>query len=309
MLKHLHLKILSLLLAILFWLAIVSLENAFYKVPQEIPVQVFNQSQELALSSQLGGVTLTVRAQDKLVLRGLAQGDFEAYVDLRNVGAGTSFLPVSVTSRNAQVNVVKVEPTEVEVTLEPVREKSVVVGTEISGRPAVGFSLDSAKLSKDSVVVKGAVSVVAKIGMIKAQVKLDGTERSSMIKTVEVKVFDKGGAPLEGLTFEPTDLSVSLTISEVQSSKQVGVKTNISGSVANVTIKKIEVTPAVVSLTGPREVLSGINFVETEALDVKDFGSGGEKEVELILPPGVKLADGQSNTVKVRVEVEKPQGQ
>ena len=139
MLRNIPLKILSLVLAVIFWFFVLSLENNFYKVPFEIPVQVFNISSELALSSPLPNVSITVSSQDSGALRKLSVEDFEAYVDVRAAGAGSHLLTVLVTSKNPQISVMRVDPDEMEIALEPVREKLVAVVLEIEGEPAAGF--------------------------------------------------------------------------------------------------------------------------------------------------------------------------
>ena len=65
MFKHLHIKIFSLLLAIVFWIFVVSLENNFVELPNAVPVEVFNLAPDLAIATKLGEVRLTVRSSDQ----------------------------------------------------------------------------------------------------------------------------------------------------------------------------------------------------------------------------------------------------
>lgn len=304
MLKNLHLKILSLILAMLFWVFVVSLENTFFELPDEIPLQVFNLAPELALSTKLPPVKLTVRASDPVALRRLSSADFEAYVDLRNIGAGQRQVPVLVTSKNAQVNVVKSDPAELALTIEPVRQKLVNLLPEVKGQPAKSFRVDFVKLSNEAVAVKGAASILAKISSAKAIIQLDGTETENATKKAKITIYDAAGIALDELKIdEDKDVSALLAIVEVLNSKQLGVKAMITGSAVNGVVKRIEVSPAVVSVKGSREALSKLEILETEPIDISKVDASFEKRVRLVLPVGVALEEGEKAEAVVKVEI------
>ncbi|MEK7523730.1 MAG: CdaR family protein [Patescibacteria group bacterium] len=305
MFKNLHLKFIALFFATIFWIFVVSLENTFFRLPQEVNVQVFNQTPELALARPLGSVKLTLRTQDAIIVPSLSPNDFEAYVDLRNVGAGIHRLTILVTSKNPQVSVVRAEPPEIEVELEPVKEKSVNVTPEVTGMPAGGFKIDSVKLSLERVTVSGAQSKLSKIGSAKAKVELTGGEKLSLTKTVSLVIYDRAGGVMEDLQVTPHELEALVNISEAETSRLVGVRAMVSGTVVNGTVKQIQVTPGVVSVTGNREIINGLEVIETEKLDLKDFETKPEQKAKLVLPLGVVLTKGQSGEVTVRVEFEK----
>lgn len=305
MFKNLHVKIFALLLAVLFWIIVASLENNFYQMPQDVQIRVFNQAPELALSSKLETVKLTVRSQDVALLRRLLPDDFEAYVDLRNVGAGDRVLPVSVTSKNPQVNVVRVDPSEVKVALEPMRQKYVALALAVSGKPAVGFKVGSVKLSADSVIVKGASSALAKIASAKAEVVLNGAEKEDVVKAVKVKIYGRAGAEIEELQIESTDIAASVAIVAEEGSKQVEIKAKLTGTLANGTVKTIEVLPAMVFISGSSEALAAIETVETEPIELAGASESFSKKAKLLLPAGVRLQEGQPQEAEVKVVIEK----
>lgn len=312
MFRNLHLKFIALILAILFWVFVVSLENTFFQFPQEVNIKVFNQSQDLALASQLGTVKLTLRAEDANILRALSKNDFEAYVDLKDVGAGKAFVPVSVTSKNPQVSVVRTEPAKIEIELEPVREKNVTLLYEVSGKPADGFEVEESNIvEKGSAVPKykttiiGAQSVIAKVRSVVAKVSLKGTEKADVKKNIEeITVVDDDGNYLEGVEIKQKNLQVAFTIRETENPKKVGINP-IFPSRLHLLIGKTEVEPAAVLIVAEKEVLSKIEVIETEEISFPEDVAAGiiEKKAKLVLPEGVKLAQGQSEEVSVKVEV------
>lgn len=305
MFKNLHFKILALVFASLFWVFVVSMENTFFRLTETVPIHVFNQSEGLALTSDLGSVRLILRADDSVVIKTISSSDFEAYVDLNNAGAGSLKVPVSVTSKNPQVSVLKVEPSEVEVSLEPMEEKVIAVTPIVKGQPAKGFEFKSAKLSVQTVTVSGASSILRKIGQAKAEVKFDGTEEEDFERKANVKVYDREGNILEGVVVTTEDIKIAVKIIEIELEKQAGIKANLVGAAENIIVKRVEINPAVVSIGGSKEILSKFEVIETEKIDLKGILESFEKTVKLVLPQGISLAEGEKNEVSVKVEIEK----
>lgn len=306
MFKNIHLKILALVAAMIFWVFVVSLENAFLQFPHEIPIQVFNQSSDLALASVLPGVKLTVRARDAADLRKLAANDFEVYVDLRDVGEGTHRIPVSFSSKNAEITVLRATPADIDINLEPVKQKNFTVSYDVSGQPAKGFKLQSVKLSKDSVVISGAQSALKKVSRVKAMVVMQGTEKRSFTRKVEIGAYSYEDNLIEGLKIEDGGgIEANVTIEEVSGSKEVGVKPKFIGSIANATIKNIEIFPAAVSIVAAQDVLKNISILETEPIELKDAADSFEKNVKIVLPEGVELENKAKPEARVKVEIEK----
>lgn len=216
MFRNLHFKILSLVLAAIFWLFVVSLENSFVRFGEDISVKAFNVAEGLALVSELGTVRLTLRAQDPGLAPGLSAGDFEAHVDLSEIGAGRARVPVTVVSKNAGVTVARIEPVDLEVELAPVREKNIAIAAEVTGKPAEGFEVADAALSRSTVTVAGSLAILERIGSAKAEVKLTGRERESFSRKAKIKIYDKNSVLLEGMQVKEKDIEVTVTIKKIE---------------------------------------------------------------------------------------------
>lgn len=305
MFKNFGVKIFSVALAAMFWVLVVSLENAFSKLPEPVEVQVFNLAEGLALQDKPVSVEFVVRAQDPGLLRSLAPGDFEAYVDLSNVGAGTHRVPVAVTSRVAQVTVVRAEPSEVSLTLEPVREKLVPLKLVLEGSPLPGFRLESSKLSRENVRISGAESKLKKITQARARLTLNGTERESASAVPEVVLLDSRGAPVSGIKILDTDMSVSLVIAQAEATKLVGVRPSLTGTIVDGVISHIEVSPSVLLITGKTEVIDAVTELATEPVDLVGISADFEKKTTVVLPLGVSLAAGEPREITVKATITK----
>lgn len=317
MLKNLRFKILALIFAAIFWVFVVSMENTFYKLPDQVPVHIFNQAEGLAVANEIGTVSLMLRADETVSLKALSVSDFEAYIDLKNAGEGIRNVPVFVTSKNPSVSVLKIEPGEMEIELESVEEKVVSLEASIKGDVAHGYSVKSSRLSAPFATVSGAQSVLKRIANVKAEVKLDGTEDKDQEKTATVKVYDRDGKVLEGIEVKTENIFVFLKIIEIESFKQVGVRADLagttdesltpdsSGAIKNIVVKNVVVNPLVINVKGLKEALSKLEILSTEKIDMKGISASFEKKVKVILPAGVSFAEGEKGEVTVKVEIEK----
>ncbi|MBI2453658.1 hypothetical protein HYV58_00590 [Candidatus Peregrinibacteria bacterium] len=305
MLKNLHLKLIAVALATVFWILVVSLENTFFLLPAPVRLQVFNQAEGLALASKLGEVRLTLRMQDSVPQQSLAASDFEAYVDLKNVGAGSHRLPVSVASKNAQVGIVRVEPKEVTVILEPVRTKTVFLELEVAGKPAPGFRVASAVPAQQTVSVSGAENQLKKIASVKVLLKLTGQEKEDFSRDLAVAFYDHDQNSLEALKLPYPEVEVRVRIVETEAVKQVGIVPRFTSEPGAAPIKKVWIEPSIISVTGKREVLEKIDAIDTEPLKLADWQGDGARSARVIFPEGVGLKNGEEGKVKVHVEFQK----
>lgn len=217
MFRNLHLKFFALLLSVIFWIFVVSFENEFVDFPKEIPVQVFNLSSDLALVSEIAPVRLTLRTKDPGVIRSLSQDDFEAYVDLRESGVGKRQLKVSVTSKNPNIAVSRITPSEVDIELESIRKKIVFPELQTTeGSPLEGFEPASITLSKASVTVNGPESLLKKLKAVSAVIKFDGTEKETSTKKVSFRFLDQNDAEFKGLRiFDEVSATVTFKLIEI----------------------------------------------------------------------------------------------
>lgn len=305
MFRNLPLKIFSLFLAALFWFFIISLESRFVQVPGEVAIQAFNLAPNTALSSKLGTAKIGVRVEDTLRAANLKPGDFEAYVDLSVTGVGRSMVRVSVSSKNPSVSVVRIEPREVEVFIEPLREKLVRISGRVTGAPASGYAVESVTLAPSAVSVLGADAQLKRIARAEAVGALDGTEAASFSTTrLAVAFYDTVGRTVEAVQMKETELTAQINLKATRVTKQVGVRAILNGSPQTGFVKAVEVIPALVSITGSQEKLSAISALETETIDLSKESASFEKVVRLALSDGITVSDG-APTVTIKVTIEK----
>lgn len=300
--RNFKLKLLALLFAILFWIFVVSTENTFYTFPSNdsagIPIKAFNLSENLTLTQELGKVRVTIRTTSDMYQK-LSEADFEAYIDFSGREAGKYVSDIAVTSKKPEVTVLKVEPSQIETTLESVTSKTVNIVSELVGKPAPNYEVSEVKLEITTMKIFGPESVLTSLNELKAGIELNGSEQEDFEKTFTVKALDGTGKELDTIRMEQNDVKAAVTINEVLESKTVGVRANITGTEGKVWIQKVIVDPATVLIKSEGKKLEKLEYLETEEINAGNLRQTVEKKVRLILPKGILLVNEKDALVKV----------
>lgn len=299
-------KLLALILAIFFWVFILSLEANFYPFPQEISIKAFNLSPDLALSQELGQVHLTLKTNQEILTK-LQPSDFEVYVDLTDLETGEHHVPILVTSKNSQTSVVKIIPPEISVILEVLIHKTLPLNVKIQGQPAPNYQVGEPESSLGSIQVIGAQSIIEPLVDVKAIFKLDGTETFSLVKKAHYQIPGIPKSLSQHISFDPPETNLYLPITQILQSKNVGIRVKIAPqeSSSSYFIQQIEANPNTVVITGKKEDLNSFNYLETETVNLKnlDFTNNlpFQKKISLILPKNVTLLYPGNQLIQVEI--------
>lgn len=177
LLNNWHLKLMSMMFAIVLWLFIVGeqkLERGF-----TVPLELTNLPEGMMVTSEvpshldvriIGPRTLLVNQEpDELSisvdLKGLKDGvtTFRRLEDRINLPGG--------------MRVSRIFPSSIEIRLEEVVEKELKPEVVFSGRPAKGFVVDQVQVGQEFVTVEGARSEVVKVRELRTE-PIDLTDRS-----------------------------------------------------------------------------------------------------------------------------------
>jgi len=177
-------KLLSVLLAYLFWLAVISERQAIRQI--DVPVRFEHLHDSLALLRE-GPSTVVVRVQgaDPLI-KALDPPDLEAHLDLSGLGVGTHLIRLSpdgpqVVVKKPGLKVTEVYPSALEVRLEPKASALVPVKVTLVGAPAPGYEVSEQRVEPPRVRVEGPQSAVQAIAEARTR-EISIAGRSSAVK-------------------------------------------------------------------------------------------------------------------------------
>jgi len=298
--ENLGLKLLSLLLALGFWVLFSFSETKEAIFPGEVAVTVKNLASDMVAIYDTKTVKLKVRAK-KANWQKLSKESFIAELDLAGLKEGTYELPVKVASTLPEVSIRGVEPSKILLTIEPLVEEEVGVSLKLKGPFEGNYDLNLAKITPKTVKAKGPKSEIASFTEATALLELSGQETVDIKKEVLLLALKPDGSRYENILFNPEKVIVELPSFYSSSTKIISVKPEVVNNLAsNLYIKSIKVSPDFVAVSGPKQTLSELQFLSTERLILNSEGSFS-KDVNLVLPKNVQLLN---SSPKVRVEIE-----
>ncbi|MFZ5649908.1 MAG: YbbR-like domain-containing protein [Bacillota bacterium] len=293
--RNMALRILSVVLALLLWIFATNERN---------PVQDQILSVSLSKRGLPGGMVVandippavSIRVQgNRGQVVALTSTDFEAVLDLSKVGEGEQHIPVRVTPPQG-IQVSKVTPEKIYVVAESIVEQQVGVKASLKGTPAKGYAAMEPVIQPALVTVKGPRSKVSTVSQVSVTVDVE-----SVVSQVEKMLPVNSGE--NGVTVFPQTVKVTVPVTLLPS-KSVPVRARASGTPAkDYEIDGFVIKPAEVQVVAPASELAGINWVETEKVDVKGADRDITVKAGLSLPPGA--VEAKPSTVDVTVKLKK----
>ncbi|SKB86073.1 YbbR domain-containing protein [Lachnospiraceae bacterium] len=311
------LKILSLLIAFLLWLVVVSIDNPVMTLPfTAIPITIENgdimeengKAFELADSSRV--VSISVRAE-RSILSELSRDDFKASIDMTELDGNRVPIEVKATRYADRIQSVTPRQGYATVLVENLKKSQYKIQVETSGEVVDGYTVGSKSLTTNVVRVSGPESVVDRIS--KAVVRLNVSGMTSEIHSTEpIMLVDESGSPVDtsSLTLSVKDTNVTVDVWEV---KTVAVTAAVSGTpaVGYSATGTVETSIKNIDITGESRDLAAVQSVSIPETAVDITGATGDVtvgvDISRYLPNGIYLVDSSQSEIAVTVKIEAAQ--
>jgi len=288
------LKIAALLMAVLLWYYVVTQGDLSAGAQTiSVPLQYNNVPADLNVSGP---------TQVEVKIWGTFHGNLNivAYVDVNGLGEGAHTLPVKLGSIQGAM-FTSVNPKQVEIRLDKISEKTLVIKHEVKQNPPTGYQLASVLLAPDHCLVRGSADSVSRVTAVVASLDLANVQDIATVKS-NLKAIDANGKMVtEGLQIVPATVNASVVLEKIQLSKKVNVKPTYSGSLAaGYTLGEVKSDPLQVTLLGDQTRVEAINEISTKPVDISGKQEDFVTQAELVLPEGVVLSPSRvSITVRV----------
>jgi YbbR domain-containing protein len=300
--------ILAFALAVAVWVTAVTAANPDETrvYPQPIPIEFIGQDPGLMI---MGGslpaqVQVTLRAPKSVWQSLLSTGtSMRAVVDLTGLITGTHSVTVQIQVDLRPVHIISVTPASLELSLEPQVTRSLAINLTLTGNPAIGYQAGDAVLNPAEVVITGAKSLVSRIDHLQATLDLTNARQNITI-TIPLQALDENGTGINGVTLLPGNVQVSLPVIQQGGYRDLAVKVLTVGNPASgYSLTSVAAFPPIVTVYSANSdtIDSMPGYVETSSLDLSGSQADIEKQLGIILPPGVTLIGEQSVTVKVGI--------
>ena len=299
-------QLISILLALSLWLYVTVSDNS--KMTQQIkdiPIQIKNVPAGLTIASVSDPkVVLQVRGRSFLT-SALEDKEELVYVEMGNGKAGKNTVPIKV-SLPSNMELISIIPEQVDVELEQIKEKKMEVQVQVRGKTENGKSPMPVDVDPQFVKISGAESVVKKVSSAIADIKIGEHVEGIITENADVKVYDNSGKVLNGLIITPKKIKVSLSFVPA---KLVPITLRTIGSLpSGFEVSRIELNPDKISVKGSEIYINNVDTINTVPLDLNGSMVSFTRRIELELPTGIYLTDGELPRVSVfihQIAVEK----
>lgn len=290
-------------LATILWLYVMTEKNpeTVYSY-LDVPVQILNEntlnSRELqAMNLENFTATVSVRGLKSDILS-FNENNIVATLDLSGYGAGNMKVPLQVKLKqnNSDLSIQKVDPSYVSIQFDKIVSSHKPIKISYIGEVEEGKILGQIETDVEEVSVKGPESLVNKVKYAEGVINLDGKDDDSHF-SVDLKLIDEEGNPVEGVTVSPNEVSGKLPVG---TGVTLPVKLEFTGEVPeNMVIESIEFKPEEVGVIGSRKDLN-LHEISTKPINLSDFAENSVKEIELDMPKNLKL---QKPDTKILLEI------
>lgn len=310
------LKILSLALAVLVWLVVLSIEDPVYtREFSDISVTEINGDQITEAGkaySYVGGNTVSVKVKGKTsIVNRLSKDDLLAVADLSTLSiTGAVMVDVSCPKYpNLEITPIG-SSTVLKVEIEDLVEKSLNIKVVTSGKVASGYYIGQGVATPNMVTVSGPKSVVDQIAEANVSVTVGSSNTSDITTNTTLKLLDQNGSEVSSSTLNISQSDISVNV-PIYQTKTVPVNFGVTGRVAEgYRVVSAVYEPKKVTVAGRKEDLDKIDQVTLKDYDISGKNDKIEDSVSIAqniaeqLPDGVVFTDKEA-TVALVVDIQK----
>ena len=313
--NNLGLKILSLLLAIVLWLAIITAEDpVITRDFSDIKITEINGEKLIEggkAYSYTSDNTVSIRAEGKTSIVGrLTANDFEAVADLSKISVTGAVVVDVACPKYPSVAITPIGSSNiVTVKMENLSEKSLSVRVVTEGKVADNRYLGTGTAVPNLVTISGPASEVGKVKEAVAYLTVNNTVTADINTTSAVVLLDSDGNEINSSTLKCSASNIRVSV-PVYNTKTVPIRLNVTGEPADgYQFISSVYEPKEVRLAGTPEALAEIDEVVMTDFDLTDKTEDVEvslpiaSSLEESLPDGVVFTDSdQTLALVVKIE-------
>lgn len=295
-LRHTGLKLMSIALAALLWLAVSG--EQIVERPFRIPLEFTNMPPELEpVGERPNVVDVRVRGSSGRLSR-IAAGEVVAVVDLKGARPGQRLFHMTNADVRTPfgVEVLQVAPSSLYMNFEPSATKSVPVVPEVEGDPAPGFEIATRTADPATVEVVGPQTAVAEMKTALTEpVSVTGAS-DTVVEMVTVGVSDPS---VRLKNTEPVRVTVTVKPAQLQWAVR-GVAVKVLSAAGRATVSPATVT---IHVRGPRDATGADARSFDASVDVAGLKPGTyELPVRIVIPPRIGWTRIDPADVTVRIQ-------
>lgn len=302
--KNWKLKLLSLALAVFLWSYIIASMNPTVKLRMnDIPIAYQNtehigDSDLIMDNNTQKTVSVLISGQRSNVVN-LTPQHIRVTADFSDVKEGLNTVPLDYATPEG----ISVEeyPPSINVNTDKIISREMVVEINSIGNLQDNYIVQSTLISPETVSVRGARTVVDTIDKLVVDLSLPDLTKNTTANR-ELKPIDANGNVVSNVTLGQEFVNLNVFV-DLQ--KEVEIKPNTVGELGSeFRLEDMTLNRTTAFVQGPEEVLSNINSVETQEINLTEISENASIPLTLNLPNDIRLVD-ENTEFSVNINVQK----
>lgn len=297
------LKIFALLIAIILWTYVMSEVDPRISENFNVEVRFLNESSLerqglVVLEPENATVRVRVSGRRSEIIK-IKESDILAQVDLSGYSEGKVKVPVYVQAPGS-VTIDDYSPREILITFDRIITREMPVTVETTGQVPEGVVLGTPEVKPQYVAIEGPRTWLNSVWKVIATVDVSQSTNDINV-TRPIRIVDDEGNEVRGIYSNINVVDISIPLYNV---KTVPIELRTENQLPeSYEIVDITIIPSTVSIIGKKDVLQNINQINTQAVDILELMNNENVTVDLDIPEGVRLAEGEGQvTVTLNVE-------
>ncbi|WP_172840550.1 CdaR family protein [Virgibacillus phasianinus] len=268
---------------------------------ENFPLDIKIDAEKYVVSGVPEYVKVQLQGSPGVLVPAARQQNFNAYVDLEDLGPGKHTVEVKYSNVPDNLDVY-IEPKEINVIIEERASEEFTVNVDFINTDKLpeGFELGSSEVQPKKVTITSSKNIIDQIGIVKVFVDVAGLKESIDSREVPVNVYDSQGNELN-VNVKPQNVVVSAEL--LNPSKTVPVAVPTTGELPkDYSLASIKAGLDEVEVFATNSILADIDKVQTEEINLSDITKSQTIEAKLAPPDGATIPE--TDTVEVEIELE-----
>jgi hypothetical protein len=291
---NLHLKILSLVLAVILWIVAVGIRNPESEVSyRNITIQMQAESDapaEAGLTVITGrdqSVDITVRGRHK-ALASISSNDIQAWVDLSGITRSGDFtLPIQILLPNSDLQMISKNPASVSVRLDKVSTLQIPLEYKLTGKIPENFIVESTQLSVDHLNLTGPLGDISLAQKAVAYIDVTNADKS-FVTDVPIVLLDARGDPVSSKYIAQDLANVAASVT-VKKTKEVPLSVELINKPPEFAEEyfKLTISPETILVSGNAALVDELENIELGTLDIGNVSSTTATDYDIVMPGNI----------------------
>jgi YbbR domain-containing protein len=298
----------ALIFAVVVWIfAVTQADPAETRTyPRSLPMEIIGLDPSLTIINEVPQqVNVAIRAPSSIHTQ--LENDInliDITLDLSGYGSGVHTLSPQVNLGISPAEVIRVNPSSVFIKLDAIITENFPIEVRMIGNPTIGFEVQPAELSAESVLISGPQSLIDTIELVVAEINIADVSEDIQ-RMIELIPYDIDETPVTGVNLSPSAIQVIVPVTQRGGFRTVVVKIVTSGQIApGYRLTNIFALPPTVTIfsADPNLVDTIPGFVETTPINLNMASENIEIRVALNLPEGINVVGSQNVTVQIGID-------